>query len=69
MIVTSTIGLRTGVLARWVSLVGFACALVLLVVMTDFAWISLLFPLWVLVVSIYILIADLRLRPSRAAAD
>jgi len=58
MFVTSTIGLRTAVLARWVSFVGFACGLVLLLVITEFAWIALLFPLWVLMVSMYILCSD-----------
>ena len=58
MFVTSTIGLRTAVLARWVSFVGFAFGLVLLLVITDFAWIALVFPLWVLLVSTYILCSD-----------
>lgn len=58
MFVTSTIGLRTGVFSRWVSFVGFAFGLVLLLVITDFAWIALLFPCWVLLVSTWILIAD-----------
>jgi len=62
MFVTSTIGLRTAVLSRPVSVVGFACGLVLLTVVTDFAWISLLFPIWVLVVSSYILVVDFRSR-------
>lgn len=61
MFVTSTIGLRTGVLARWVSFVGFACGLVLLLAIADFAWIELLFPFWVLLVSTYILYSDFRL--------
>jgi hypothetical protein len=60
MFVTSTIGLRTAVLARWVSLVGFALGLMLLLVITDFAWIALVFPFWVLLVSAYILAADFR---------
>jgi hypothetical protein len=60
MFVTSSIGLRTGVLSRWVSFVGFAFGLVLLLVMTDFAWIALLLPCWVLLVSIWILIKDFR---------
>lgn len=60
MFVTSSIGLRTGFLARWVSFVGFAFGLVLLLVITDFAWIVLLFPLWVLLVSIWVLVADFR---------
>jgi hypothetical protein len=68
MFVTSTIGLRTAVLARWVSLVGFALGLVLLLVITDFAWIALVFPFWVLLVSTYILIADFR-RGGRMRAD
>ena len=60
MFVTSTIGLRTAVLARWVSCVGFALGLILLLVITDFAWIALVFPSWVLLVSAYILVADFR---------
>jgi hypothetical protein len=58
MFVTSSIGLRTAVLSRWVSFVGFAFGLVLLLVITDFAWIALLFPCWVLLVSTWILLAD-----------
>jgi hypothetical protein len=60
MFVTSTIGLRTAVLSRWVSFVGFALGVILLLVITDFAWIALVFPSWVLLVSTYILIADFR---------
>lgn len=56
---TSTIGIRTAFLARWVSFVGFALGLVLLFAITDFAWIALLFPFWVLLVSVYILSTDL----------
>jgi hypothetical protein len=70
MFVTSTIGLRTAVLARWVSFVGFALGLVLLLVMTEFAWIALVFPLWVLLVSTYILSSDFRQeRPTAASAE
>ena len=58
MFVTSTIGLRTAVLSRWVSFVGFALGLMLLLVITNFAWIALVFPFWVLLVSTYILVAD-----------
>lgn len=58
MFSTCTIGLRTAVFPRWVALVGYACALVLLVVITNWAWIALLFPLWVLLVSAVILTAE-----------
>ena len=60
MFATSTIGLRTAVLARWVSFLGYALGLVLLLVITEFAWIALVFPLWVLTVSTYILSAEFR---------
>ncbi|MBI3864142.1 MAG: hypothetical protein HY290_19845 [Planctomycetia bacterium] len=66
MFMTSSIGLRTAFLPRWLAFVGFALGLVLLLVITDFAWIALLFPLWVLLVSAYILVADFR---ERASAD
>jgi hypothetical protein len=59
MFVTSTIGLRAAVLARWVSFVGFALGLILLFAITDFAWVALLFPLWALLVSTYILVTDI----------
>lgn len=69
MFVTSTIGLRTSVLTSWVTLVGFACGLALLLAITAFAWIALLFPLWSLLVSSYLLITDCQdaRRTSRAA--
>jgi hypothetical protein len=56
MFVTSMIGLRTGVLSYWVSFVGFGSGLIILLVITNFAWIALLFPSWVLLVSVWILI-------------
>ena len=59
MFVTSTIGLRTKVLARFISFIGFAAGLVLLLGITDFGWIALVFPLWALMISIYILMTDL----------
>lgn len=58
MFVTSSIGLRTAFLPRWLAFTGFAIGLVMLLAITDFAWIALLFPAWVLLVSAYILIAE-----------
>jgi hypothetical protein len=59
MFVTSSIGLRTTVLPRWLGFVGFAVGFALLLAITDFAWIALLFPLWVLLVSAYLLAVEL----------
>ena len=62
MLTTGTIGLRTAFLPRWVVLVGYACALVLLLVITNWPWIGLLFPLWVLLVSAVVLAMEFRRR-------
>jgi hypothetical protein len=56
----STIMLRTGILPRWVAYSGFASAAVLLFIITNWAWIALLFPLWILIVSACILVETLR---------
>jgi hypothetical protein len=60
MFVTSTIGLRTGIVPRWMVYLGYALALVMLVTITDFAWIAMVFPSWVLLVSAYILVTKSR---------
>lgn len=52
---TSTIVLRTGILPRWVALTGFAGAAVLLAAITTWPWIALLFPLWILAMSVRML--------------
>jgi hypothetical protein len=59
MFSTCTIALRTTFLPRWVALSGFACGLVLLVAITSWLWIQLIFPLWVLLVSLRVLAADI----------
>ncbi|MBK8754028.1 MAG: hypothetical protein IPL99_21310 [Candidatus Competibacteraceae bacterium] len=63
MIVTSTLALRTGFLARWMAWLGYAVALLLLFSGRYIEAILLVFPLWVLLTSVYILIDNLR-RPS-----
>jgi hypothetical protein len=55
MIVVSTIALRTRTLPRWLVIAGFAIALVLLVGVSFFNLLVLLFPFWVSAVSIIIL--------------
>lgn len=55
IIVTATIGLRSGTFPRWFSIVGYAIALVLLVVQSFWDWTILIFPAWVAFVSLFIL--------------
>lgn len=58
IIVTSTIGLRTALFPRWMAVAGYVLALVMLLTMTDFAWIALVFPFWVFLLSAYFLVID-----------
>jgi hypothetical protein len=66
MIATSTLALRTGFLARWIAWLGYAVALLLLLSSRYIEGILMVFPLWVLLISLYILIDNLY-RPSPAA--
>ena len=68
MISTCTIGLRSGIFPRWIAFVGYACALVLLLVIANWKWIALVFPLWMLLVSMQILLAEFRSRDAGEAA-
>lgn len=63
-----TIALRTGILPRWMAFLGFASGLVMLAIVANWEWIALLFPFWVLLVSVYILAADLR-RPAHSRLE
>jgi hypothetical protein len=55
---TCVIALRTGILPRWIAFSGFACGLTLLLVISNWLWIVMLFPLWTILVSIHILAAQ-----------
>jgi len=68
MISTCTIGLRSAIFPRWIAFAGYACALVLLLVIANWKWIQLVFPLWMLLVSMQILLAEFRSRHAREAA-
>jgi hypothetical protein len=56
-IATSTILLRTRLAPRWLVVAGYAAGLVLLLAVGLFAWVELVFPAWVLVLSVYVLVA------------
>jgi hypothetical protein len=55
MLATATIGIRSGVFPRWFALVGFLLGIVLLVAVSFFELIILILPIWVAVVSLFIL--------------
>ncbi len=62
---TVTIARRTHIVSRWLEFAGLATALVLLVGVGISAWVELLFPAWILALSIDILTA----RPQASAAS
>ena len=62
---TSTIGMRTGFLPRWLTIAGFIAGAVLLFGVNISPWMNLVLPVWALVLSIRILVTSRR----RAAAD
>ena len=64
---TATITLRTKVIPRWIGVLGFAVAAVLLVSVGLTPWVELLFPAWILLLSIDIMRTGLR--NPRGAGD
>jgi len=66
MISLATIWLRTRTMPRWLVFFTYTLALVLLVSISLSVWFTLIFPAWVLVISVQMLIGDLRKRSASA---
>jgi hypothetical protein len=66
MISTSTVTIATGMAPRWMALLGYVLALILLVGSYYIAWSVVVLPLWVLLISIHILLDNLRGTASAA---
>ncbi len=58
MISTCTLSIRIGIFPRWIAFLGYALALLLLLSIGYVSWVMLVLPLWVLLVSCYILLAN-----------
>jgi hypothetical protein len=67
MISTSTIALRTRFMPRWTVFLGYALALFLLLSVGIIGWTPMVFPLWVFLISMCILIENFRgqLEPTK----
>ena len=59
MVVTN-VGWRTGIVPRWLAVVGYAAAACPMFAPHRILWTALLFPAWVFLLSVQILIASLR---------
>ncbi|BBX68759.1 hypothetical protein [Mycolicibacterium psychrotolerans] len=57
MISLATILLRTGLMPRWTSMLTYLVAATLIIVVTFSLWVTLIFPAWVGVVSVMVLVA------------
>ena len=68
MITTSTLAVRTRFTANWIAWLGYASAAVVLIGSSYLYWLFLVFPFWVLLVSIHILIDNLG-KSSRVVAN
>jgi hypothetical protein len=60
----STISLRTRIVPRLIAFSGFALGLLLLLTVGVIEWTPLVFPLWVLLISVCILVEKLRGQPG-----
>lgn len=64
MITTCTLSIRTGIFPRWMAFLGYGLALLLLLSIGYLSWAPLVFPLWVLLISVHILLANLKPKPA-----
>ena len=60
MLSLGTIWVRTGTMPRALVFVTYVLAILLLLVISLSLWVIMIFPLWVLAISIYILVVSMR---------
>ena len=64
---TVNIARHTRIVSRWLTLAGLACAVVLLIGIGISPWVELLFPVWILALSLEVLMARRRTLTQTAA--
>lgn len=62
MIVLGTIWVRTGLMPRLLAIVTYLTALSLIIGVSFYPWSTLFFPIWVFVISAYILVLNYRIK-------
>jgi hypothetical protein len=60
VITTSTVAIYTEFAPRWIALLGYGLAIIVLLGSFYLDWSFIVFPLWVLLISTYILVDDLQ---------
>jgi hypothetical protein len=66
MVSSCTLFLRLKLAPRWMIFLGYALALFLLLSIGYISWAALVFPLWTLLISLYILIENFRRKAAPA---
>jgi hypothetical protein len=66
MISTSTVAIYTRFTPRWLAIAGYVLSLILLLGSYYLSWCFVVFPIWVFLVSLFILKENMR-RPSEAS--
>jgi hypothetical protein len=69
MTVLGTIWVRTGVMPRWLALVTYLLAIVLLISIGFTPWVILVFPAWVLIISAAVLVLNYRRTHDQEGTD
>lgn len=69
MISLATVGFRTRAMPLWLNAITYALAIGLLIVISFSLWVSLVFPAWVLIVSVYFLITNLQTSPRLVTTE
>jgi hypothetical protein len=60
MLSLGTIWLRTGLMPRWLVILTYLLAVSLLIIINLSLWVTLIFPVWVMVISVETLVLNLR---------
>jgi hypothetical protein len=60
MLSLGTIWLRTGLMPRWLVILTYLLAVTLLIIINLSSWVTLVFPGWVMMISVVTLISNLR---------
>jgi hypothetical protein len=69
MISLGTIWLRTGTMPRWLVFLTYPLAVAMLLIIGLSIYFSLIFPAWVFVISVYILVENLLRKPASAESS
>jgi|SRR5579863_3005094 len=67
MITSSTVFFYTGITPRWLAISGYALSLLLLFGSYYISWSFFVFPVWVALISIFIIVDNLHRRPATGA--